>query len=70
MKSMPLLYVYIYIYIYIYMYVNVLVYEIQRGLNIGQIEQIELYRLPQKVTEACFILRKNLQESPEDSFSR
>ena len=38
---------------------NVLVYEIQRGFNIAQIEQIELYRLPQKVTTACFILRKN-----------
>ena len=50
------------------MYVNVLVYEIQRGLNITQIEQIELhvYHLPQKVTTACFILRKNLQVTPGD----
>ena len=48
-----------------YMYVNVLVYEIQRGLNIAQIEQIELYCLPQKVTTACFILRKNVQVTDE-----
>ena len=47
------------------MYVNVLVYEIQRGLDIAQIEQIELYRLPQKVTTVCFILRKNLQVTDE-----
>ena len=37
------------------MYVNVLVYEVQRELNIAQIEQMELYRLPQKVTTACLI---------------
>ena len=44
---------------------NVLVYEIQRGLNIAQIEQIELYRLPQKITTACFILRNNLRAGHE-----
>ena len=53
--------IYLYIYIYIYIYVNVLAYGIQRRLNIAQIEQIELYHLPQKDATACFILRKNLQ---------
>ena len=55
------IYIYIYVYIYVCIYVNVKVYEIQRGLNNAQKGQIELYRLPQKVTTACFILRKNLQ---------
>ena len=33
----------------------------QRGLNNAKKEQMGLYRLPQKVTTACFILGKNLQ---------
>ena len=53
--KMELLHNHLYVFnSYIYIYVNVLAYEIQRGLNIALIEQMELYRLPQKVTVVTF----------------
>ena len=67
------IYIHIYIYIYKHIYIHTCIRTLtfwftkykEGSIDRAQIEQVELYRLHQKVTTACFILRKNFQVTDE-----